>query len=131
MRRPEPKDLRLLSGVHAIGCPSQIGGLYVIPLLAQIDPRGIHLLNQADLLFAPPSLYLLFTGNGLRYILIPFEPDKSVAVISFREAVVLPPFVLEDAFAEVSRDADVESVAAADHDVRKYARSSMVRMVLE
>jgi len=41
---------------HRIHCTLKVGGLHVVPVLAQVDPRWVHLLNQRDLLFPPPAL---------------------------------------------------------------------------
>jgi hypothetical protein len=113
------KDLRLLLGAHAVRCTLQVSGFYVVPIPAEVDPRGIGLLDQCNLLFAPPSLQLLFACDGVADVLMDFEPDKSVAVVTLSEAVVLLSFVLEDALLQVSGDANVEGMASTRDDIRK------------
>ncbi len=105
------------SGVHAIRRTLEVGGFQVVPVSAQVDPRRICLFDQGDLFVAAPSLELLFAGDGLGDFLIALEPDESIAVVLLCEAVVFPPFVLEDALFQIAGDANVERVAAAGHDV--------------
>ena len=62
-------------------------------------------------------LRLFFPLYRSVYILVPFVPHQTVAVVACGEAFVLLPFVLKDAAEEIPGDSDVERVAAAGHDV--------------
>jgi hypothetical protein len=110
------KHLRLLSRIHSISCTFQVGRLYVVPVFAQVHPGWIDILDQRNLLFPPPAFELLFARNGFPDILISLEPDQAITVVPLHEAVVLFPFVFKDSPAQVTGDADVDSMAAA-HNV--------------
>jgi hypothetical protein len=92
----------LLLARHAISCTFQVSGFRVVPVPAQVHPRRIRLLDQRNLLFASPSLQLLFACDGVSDLSMDLEPDEPIAVVALGEAVTLFPFVLEDALLQVS-----------------------------
>jgi hypothetical protein len=77
----QSKDLRLLLARHAIGCTFQVRGFRVVPVAAQVHPRRIRSLDQRDLLFASPSLQLLFACDGVSDLSMGLEPDEPIAVV--------------------------------------------------
>jgi hypothetical protein len=68
-------------------------------------------------------LHLLLPCNGVPNLLGDLELDKSIAVVALGETLMLSPFVLEDAFAEVRGHSDIERMASAGNDIRKVGPS--------
>ncbi len=66
---------------------------------------------------ASPAFDFLLAANRSLHLLMALEPDEAITVVSRGEPLVLLPFVLEDAFEEITRSC-VEGMAAAGHDVR-------------
>jgi hypothetical protein len=105
--------------LHPIRRALEIGGLRIVPIFAQINPRRVHFLDQGNLFLSSPALQLLLTSNSRSYILIAFKPYEPVAVVLRRETFMLFPLMLEDALAQIAGDADIERMAAAGHNVSR------------
>jgi hypothetical protein len=54
---------------------------------------------------------------AFRDFVVSFEPHQPIVVVSGCKAVVLFSFMLEYAFVQIAGNSDVQSVAAAGHDV--------------
>jgi hypothetical protein len=60
-----------------------------------------------------------------------FEPNETIAVVAGRKAAMLFPFVFERPFLQVIRNADVERMTSASHDVREIGSLVHGRMLSE
>ena len=119
--RKAPCMTAVISGVHAIHGTTIVSRLKIVPAAAQIVPNRVHGLDQCDLLPPSPALEFFFPRDRLTDVAVALEPDKTVAVVTLGKAVVLSPFVLENAPEKIAGNSDVEGVTAAGHDVRAVA----------
>lgn len=87
--------------IHSASGTLEISGLDIVPVAAKVNPCRISCLNKRYLLRPAPAFQLLFAGDGFLDILMVFEPDEPVTVISLCEAIMLSPFMLEDPLMEV------------------------------
>jgi hypothetical protein len=88
-----------------------------IPLSTEVLPRRIYRFDQRNLLGAQPAFEFLFSVDRGAHLYKSFESDQAVAVIASRESATKFQFVFEDAAAQVTGDAYVESAASACDDV--------------
>src|SRR6202044_2753931 len=94
-RRRESRDLQLSLGEHPSRRPLEVGGLQVVPILAQISPRGICFSNQSQLLLAPPRFQLFFTRDCSHHILMALKPNEAITLVPLSEPLIFSPFMLK------------------------------------
>src|SRR3954469_16864658 len=91
----------------------------------EVSPIGIGFLDQPDLPFPTPLLDILLTLNCGDWIIVGFEPNQAVDVITGREARGRLGFVLVDAPDQIPRHAEIErAVLTACHKVDEHAPSA-------
>src|SRR4029077_5712308 len=88
---------------------------FLSPVFGQVCPARIHLLNQSNLLGAPPALDLLFSGNGHSCVLKTLVINQAVAFVLTGEALDLTCLVLHHAGEERTCDASVQRAGEARH----------------
>ena len=72
-------------------------------------PVGILLINKPEFLFTTPSLELLFSGYTGECIAKGFNIDERIDVVAACEALGKPRFMLQDSFANIVCESDVQS----------------------
>src|SRR6478672_107769 len=84
--------------------------------LPEIEPVGVHGLDQCQLSFSRTGLDLLFPGDGGKHLLVDFIPDEQLAAVPSSEAGLAFP-VLPNALKEVRGDAGIDRpIPATCHD---------------
>lgn len=87
-------------------------------LNGQIIPMRVIPLDQVLLPITPPSLDLLFAGNGVVHLVSGFEPDKPRDFVLPRISVEPVLAVLDHSTDQIRRDADIElAIKTAGQDV--------------
>jgi hypothetical protein len=82
-----------------------------VPVLGQVFPFRVQAFDQPELFLSAPALELLFTINGVGYVIETFPVDESSSVVGGGESIRFLRFVLEDAAMEVVRHADIQRAA--------------------
>jgi len=80
----------------------------LFPVVAQIQPARVRLLNKGNFPTAPPTLELLLTRDGVVNVPKVFKPNDSVQTIAFRKSFYFPVPVLVQAALNVICDSDVQ-----------------------
>jgi hypothetical protein len=91
----------LLLVIHAVKGPRVISRFKIVPGAAQILPSRVRRFDEHDLFLAPPPFQLLFSSDRVLHLLVRFEPDEPIAVVTRSKPLMLPPFVLEDPFVKI------------------------------
>ena len=93
-----------IQGVLPRLCPRN--RIFPSPVLGQVLPPWVHLLDQRYLLFPAPALHLLFTSDSHLDFLVALVIHEAVDLIFLREALDRIVFVLVNALLEKTSDAD-------------------------
>jgi hypothetical protein len=89
----------------------------VFPPFAQITPRRIRRLNQADFLLATPALELFLAGDGIADVAEGFEVNQPVHVVLRGESGHQFVSVLKEPTRHIVRYADIEDTGLAGEDI--------------
>ena len=86
---------------------------FSVPNVGSFSPARIHLLNQSNLLRAPPALDLFFPRNSQAYVLNTHVMKQAVAFVLTGEALALTCFVLLHAAEVNTFDANLHRAGEA------------------
>ncbi len=87
------------------------------PVLSQVLPTRIELLNQGNFLFPPPAFDLLLTRDGHLNVLMAFVIDQAMALVFLGETFDGVVLVLVNTALEESGDANVKRSRSAGKNV--------------
>jgi len=83
----------------------------LFPIVAQIQPAWVHLLNKSNFPIAAPTLELLLARNAVVDIAKVLKPNERVQMVAFCKSFYFPVPVLVQTALNVICDSDVQRSA--------------------
>ena len=90
---------------------------FAAPILGEVLPARIHLLDQSNLLLPAPAFDLLLSPDGNFHVLVAFVIHQAMALVFPGEALDSVVFMLKNATREKTGDTCVKRASAAGENV--------------